>query len=253
MAYHNRLLRAFQFLLCIQVCFLCFSYSVEATISYGDRSGTTIDFININETNNSPDRFDQFGNEIPLFEAPIVSGNQLYFFPTQFSSASIDGASDVTTSTLQFQLRADPGTMIETVRIQEFGDYLLTGDGTAATQADASLYLTVTPLAPSGEPLIDQHFYDFELPLDSSGGFNLTADIVFDTPVTLAMVQLNNNLSTTSESGTTSFIQKKVVDGPAVGILVNPVPVPGAAWLLVSGVVGLVAVRKASENGKREE
>jgi hypothetical protein len=219
------------------------SFAAADTFTYGTLNGTSVTFQNINETNNSPDN-----DTVELFGAPQVFGDQLYFFPQNFSSESIDGVSDITTSTLQVMLVAQPGETIERVRIQEFGDYLLTGSGDDATQADASLFLTVTALGPSTgvETSFDEE--DFDLSIHSGDGFDLFAEIVFDDPVTMAMVNFNNNLSTTSEAGTTSFIQKKVTSGPAVTLSVNPtpIPVPGAAWLVLSGVAGLVALRKAT-------
>lgn len=236
----SRVVPVFVMHLCI---FAVFSSFARAT-SYGDLSGATIDFLNINEANNSLSNSD-----IDLFGAPTVSGDQILFFPTQFISSSVDGASDTTTGTLQMFLQAKPGTSIERVRIEEFGDYLFTGSGTNATQADVSLYLTVTPYG-AGGTLTDFNSYDFELPIHSSGGFDLIADVIFDIPVTAAMISLNNNLSTTSEDGTTSLIQKKVVNGPAVALSVNPVPVPGAAWLILTGIVGLVPVIRGIGKGK---
>lgn len=216
------------------------SNSAAEAASYGSLSGDTIDFNNITDTTNSPgDPDGLFGGTM----GPMVVGDQLLFFPTTFSSTSSNGVADTTTSTLQIQLVAQDGYFIESIRIEEFGDYSLTGSGTDATQAQISGLLTVTPIGPG---TIQTDFFSalYELPPASSGLVTGVWEIELDFPVSMAILSFNNNLQTSSESGTTSFIQKKVLDGPAIGITVNPVPVPGAIWLLASGFIGLAGFRR---------
>ncbi len=216
--------------------------TVEAYL-WGDLSGTTINFNNILDTSTTeldPDPA-LFGGTM----GPMVVGDQLLFFPDAFSSSSSNGVADTTSGTLQITLVAQPGFFIEDLRIEEFGDYTLTGSGTGATQAQISGLLTVTPVGPG---TIQTDFFSalYELPSASSGPFTGAWEIELDVPVTMAVLSFNNNLQTSSESGTTSFIQKKVISGPVIGITVNPdpVPIPGAIWLLASGFIGFVGFRR---------
>jgi hypothetical protein len=173
---------------------------------------------------------------------PIVSGDQLLFFPTTFSSSSSNGVADTTSGTLQIQMVAKTGFFIDDIRIEEFGDYSLTGSGTDATQAQISGLLTVTPVG-AGEIKTDFFSALYELPPASSGPVTGVWEVSLDYPVTMAILSFNNNLQTSSESGTTSFIQKKVIDGPAIKLSVN-VPIPGTMWLLASGILGWWGFRR---------
>jgi hypothetical protein len=69
--------------------------------------------------------------------------------------------------------------------------------------------------------------------------------------LTTAAITFDNNLYTWSEEDTSARIQKKGVSGPAIGISINgsPVPVPGAVWLLASGLIGLVGMKRRFTKG----
>jgi hypothetical protein len=211
------------------------SGSALASIDYGDFAGTMVDFGDVKE--------DSTTDTLPLFGTPThqPGWDRLLFFPTQFSSCAEGGSADTTSGTLQFTITAKDGYAIDRVFIREFGDYTMTGDGSSQTQANVNGLLTVTPLVGPGDVGTDFSLAEFSMPVDSSGPFALDWEVDFgsyEAPVTQVMVSWNNTLQTSSESGTTSFIQKKVIDGPAIGLSVNdePVPIPGAILLFTSGL-----------------
>ena len=106
---------------------LGFAQAAAATTTYPDHVGGNVSFTGIQETST-------FGDPEPLFGAPTGAGNSLHFFPASFSASSAGGGFDQTGSQLQLNISAN--TALDTilfVNITEFGDALLTGVGTAAT------------------------------------------------------------------------------------------------------------------------
>jgi hypothetical protein len=198
-------------------------------ISYGDYLGTgsgEVDFIQVIE---EPSTY-----PTALFESPTRTGNKLIFAPSAFGSYSAGGSSDSVYSTLSVTIRADTGYTLETIELEELGDYLLTGLGTSATSAHVygtlsaentathTSYtdtMTVLPTSP------------YTLPSDSFGAFSGSA-IIDLTGLDISEVELVfcNTLETSSEAMTTSLIQKKDIE-----LTVTTVPEPASVLLLTIG------------------
>ena len=88
--------------------------------SYGDIAGTDVLFENVNETTQSPgDPDGLFGGVM----GPQVSGNQLLFFPTEFSASTAgDGGADLTASLLNLTLQStNADFFIKELKLTEFG------------------------------------------------------------------------------------------------------------------------------------
>lgn len=222
-----------------------------ATVIYGNFSGTSIDFLGVRETTTSP------GDPEPLFGAPTVSGDQLLFFPTAFASTSAGGGADITSSQMQMFIDAKPLATIDKISITEFGEKDLAGVGTAATSASVSAVVDITvlevnniPVSPifiAGNVMTFTPDDDYALPGDLgfstwTGSLLIDIESVVDN-VTRLQLTFKNILDTTSETGTTAFIQKDVVSGPAV--VVEVIPEPGTAILLGLGLAALAVRRRA--------
>lgn len=217
----------------------------SATAIHGDFTGTTRSFLGVQETTQSP------GDPEPLFGAPTVIGDQLLFFPSQFTATSAGGGADQAASLMEMTIRSDDGSAIDRILIQEFGDVDLAGVGSAATSASVSLggFITILEVlgqtvAPFVIPFTATYTASdtFELPGDA--GFQIwtaTADVdltqISGEPITKLKLSFNNILDATSEAGTSAIIQKKVVNGPAILVTV---PEPALCMLFMLGLLGTV-------------
>jgi len=119
-----------------------------ATVNHGNFPGSTVDFNAVSETTLTAD-------PEPLWEAPTLAGagDQLAFFPTNFTSACslALGAADTTASELTTEIVAHPGTSIDTIMLAENGDVTLTKFppfGDANTNASAALSGTAMRICP---------------------------------------------------------------------------------------------------------
>lgn len=207
-----------------------------ATVNHGDFIGTSVDFLQVSETTQTA------GDPEPIWGAPIIAGtgDQLAFFPANFTSSCAAGSSDVTTSVMTTDIVAQPGGHIDNVTLNEAGDVTLTKFppfGTPLTNASAALSGTITvtedisgPIAPVVIPFVGSVSPSSTFSLPGNFGLsNWTGNISVDvagvvpnaTKVTLA---LDNTLTSNCEAGASSgSIQKKTVSGPAVAISVNPI------------------------------
>lgn len=233
--------------------------SASATVNYGDLSGSSFDFTNMAETTTSA------GDAEPLWGAPSVAGNTLIFTPGAFTSTAGGGSVDQTNSTFVLDIISQnkDSVGIDALIVNELGDYALTGAGTNGTSASvlAGAGLVITEvnlggsLVASAIPGFASDFVSFDTP--TQGGewtatINANIQAIVDSIygvdqafATAVSVVWDNNLSTTSESGTNALIQKKI-GLPAVTMQV--VPEPGTGLLFALGLAGLAfATRRASQ------
>jgi len=207
-----------------------------ALTNHGDFLGTSVDFLQVSETTLSG------GDPEPLWGAPALAGtgDQLVFFPPNFTSSCSVGGSDTTASTLTTDISAHPGGHIDNIMLAENGDVTLTkgppfGDPTTNASTALSGTVTVTettggPIAPVVIPFIGTMTPAGSFALPASFGtklwsgsvtVNVSGVVANATKATLA---LNNTLTANCGAGSTSAkIQKKVVSGPTVAIIVNPI------------------------------
>ena len=197
-----------------------------------------------------------------LFGSANVINDSIFFLPTDFSAVSLNQEGAVlTTDTIDIVVQAKPesSVLIDGFSIFEQGDYRLHGTGSSVDVAAyvqissftsvcnafllmpciTSDILTPNQLFSSTEGLVG---FNTLAAWDLSGYIDLDAnpDWGNDNHVNL---RLQNNLYATAiSSGDLAQIQKKF-GGLGVQV-VSEVPVPAAAWLFGSALVGLGLVRR---------
>lgn len=217
---------------------LCATASTRAGILYGDFAGNTVDYLNVQEDDQG------------LYGEPVISGDTLAFTPVDFevlSSGEVPPA--LVDGSVSFVLSAKPGFILEEVRIAEAGSFNLLGVGTDFTRVAVSLVLSIDVLEVANTPVavtpfaVNRSMAAFDLLTD---GVNFAApwdnEVVFDIaalaaefrnvdgPITKVSLNLNNVLLAQSESGTTSYIDKKAIDA-----LTITTPEPGTLALAALG------------------
>ena len=192
-----------------------------ATISYGNFNvpSAGIMFVDVTESSST--------DAVPMFGPPQPYAVGLDFDPTNFGSSSTNGSADITDGQLNFTVMGlvnqNGFVGINSFNLSEFGDFSLTGIGTAATQALAGAIVRVTVTQINGLPVVP-----FNLtPANASVGFNLVANPGIVQPWSLGIgyniasqlpqgqsatkveVAIDNSLLTVSQPGTIAFIAKK--------------------------------------------
>lgn len=186
-----------------------------------------------------------------LFGTANVVGNSLIFLPDSFSAESLDGAGTVTAhETLIIDVMVTTeGFQIESLGMFEQGDYIL--DGANASVAASGYLQAVSQTTTCGFiACLDSNIFNAGPFTDTAGA---TSPWTGDTSIELAdttgwnsdthlSVTFQNNLSAYTEVfGEEAYIEKKL---GAIGLIVNPVPVPAAAWLFGSGLLALAGVAR---------
>lgn len=208
------------------------------------------------------DNFSFTFDDSTLFGSAGVVGDSIYFLPTNFGAqaTNLDGAV-ITSDVLNIQIQVLDGFSYEigSISFVEVGDYELFGSS-AEVQANGRLQVTSnTKVGPN--PLLIPGLPDVALNtsqifaagnMDTVGALtewsaiaavDLTAIAGWGSDTSI-VVQVQNNLrAVTTELGDSATIQKKA---QLIGLSVQPseVPVPGAAWLFGSALVGLIGLHR---------
>lgn len=196
-------------------------------------TGTTVDFT-----------FDDA--MLGLFGPANVSGNSLYFTPTDFEAKSLNGAGfALTNDTMNIKVSAHSGWLFSTIGLVEKGDYLLLGSSGMADVAGqmrvfdvAAPLVDVTTSIVSSSPLtqvgLPTHNWDAQVSTDLSA---------WNTAQAINVTIENLLLASTGAASSLAFVEKKFV-----GLTVVTAPVPEAetyAMMLVGlGLVGFAARRR---------
>ena len=224
----------------------------SATIDHGTYSGATVDY--------SVEEDDQ-----GLFGAPLSLGDLLYFSLTDFKvAASGAGGVDNLDGTLQILIDAKDGFDIDSVELEEFGDYYLFDNGvngTIGTNVEVVAFAFVTILEVDGSVVapITEHglavyspvggLYDLPTYGDlDSNEMEWEAEVKFDIDAiladagvagkaTLVQFSLDNKLYARSEDGTQAEIAKK-------GAYAITLTVPEPATMALLGLGGLLLRRR---------
>jgi len=193
------------------------------------------------------------------FGTATVIGNSIFFSPTTFKAESLNGEGPVTMNeTLQIDiLVTTPGFVLDSFLLAEQGDYKLNGTG-ASVSANGqfrvmSLTKNISPIFPF--PFQDDEFFDAgpltvntntPVAWSASAAINLadTTGWNTDTEVRTTIENLLTATTLNSGVGETALIEKKF---SGVGIIINPVPIPGAVWLFGSalGLLGWLRHRRS--------
>jgi hypothetical protein len=237
-----------------------------APIVHGNRIGTTVDYIGIQEESGT----DPIQGSAPgpgLFGAPTIGGDTLDFNPQNFVAATTAaGGSDQTDSNLQFMIVAHPGKSIQSIFFTESGDTGLSGfTGDAATEVDAFFNVEIAEVngvpvsfnVPQQQMIFAPNGGAYQLSVVGGPIFNSgwNGSILVDLGPTIALngitgrvtkvnVSIDNRLTAASSAGASAFIQKKDADGLIITTNVVPEPASAAIALLAVALGGSLARRR---------
>ena len=206
----------------------------EAGVNYGDfnLSGGTV--LDLTESSVTDPR--------PLFGMPIVTGDSLAFSTGPFAAAQAGVGSDITAGQLSFVIQADPGLFIESISLDEIGDFLKLG-GTAVVTAGGTLVATILdPL--TGGFISDPISFDQPFPLIGTGTGIWTGEATVDFSqyqATYVRIDLDNILvATANRTADAAFIDKK-----ALTVNIDFAEIPEPATLALLGLGMLTVLRRS--------
>jgi hypothetical protein len=188
-----------------------------------------------------------------LFGSPTLSGNTLFFTPTNFVAESLNGAGEVLTrSTINVQIIAHNNTAITSLGLTELGDYKLKGANSAVdvsgeTRAFAISNPSIREVqhitSNSNLTINDGKTHDWE----ASSFISLT------TPKWQGVTSINYTLENILDAYTEitdvgpklAFIEKKFA-GTSISLVVTTVPEADTYAMLLAGmgIMGMIFRRK---------
>ncbi|MDO8971353.1 MAG: PEP-CTERM sorting domain-containing protein [Saprospiraceae bacterium] len=197
-------------------------------------SGTTIDFT-----------FDDA--MLGMFGTANVSGDTLYFTPTDFVSQSSNGAGYVLTNeTINVQVTAHEGYSFSDFDFVEKGDYLRQGRGSSVNAAGQVRLFDVA------DPLVEITSSLVAAPVRQSGASThnwlaeTSADLsAWNTASTINVTIENLLLASTRAPNSLAFVEKKFV---GMSFVTTPVPEAETYAMMLAGLglIGFVVRRRAA-------
>ena len=195
--------------------------------------GTTVDFT-----------FDS--HLLGLFGTPSVSGDILYFTPTNFKSKSLNGAGVAfTEDTVNIKVTAHTGWLFNNVNLLEKGDYVLLGNGsTADVSGQIRVFDTAVPLVDLTSSITTTSPLVLTGYPSKNWVANASVNVSSWTTANTLNVTIENLLGTsTNLPASLAFLQKKFV---ALNVFTSPVPEAETySMMLVGlGLVGFMVARR---------
>lgn len=176
------------------------------------------------------------GSRDGLFGSPtLVGGDTFVFFPSGFRAQSTNGNSVIVGDRLEFDLFAAPGFQVSGIRINEYGDYGVVGEGSSVSAAGS---LIATNLD-TGDTQFNALVTNPASPITSGFGNWSGTEALDFVGWTRLHVVIDNDLIAISGRNGAAFIEKKVF---STGFSITLVPAPGSAALL--GLGTLAAFRR---------
>ncbi len=213
-------------------------------ILYGDFAGSTVDYLNVNESSDT--------DPGPLFGAPTVTGDSLTFNNMSFSSSAAGmGGADISTGILNTTIDAHDGNAIHALSFRESGSYTLSGlinDAFAAVAAAVIINvlevdgMAVDPIGINTLMMYTPSGGSFSIGEDGAGSnlwegmLDLNLDALLSSrgvtgSATRLSLTITNTLSAASMAETAASISKK-------SLSIRVVPAPPTALLLLLGAAG---------------
>lgn len=175
-----------------------------------------------------------------LFGMPTVSGDTLFFTPSNFKAMALNSdGMDIASNTFNVKVQSlNPLQNINTVAVTQKGDYMSYGDSTMVNVGGQVRAFAIS------DPLID-----VTQSIAASGSFvetgfletpNWQADTVVDTS---AFGSSYINVTIESLLGAVSSVlgQGAFVENKFIGLNVTAVPLPSAFWLMGAALMGLIS------------